>query len=42
MIQLRWGDETVWKDLPEVQSIEQAQATWQRMKQRYSKLPPAP
>jgi hypothetical protein len=42
MIQLRWGDEQVWKDLPGVKSIAEAQASWERTKQRGGKLPPDP
>lgn len=42
MIQLRWGDETVWKDLPDVQSVEQAQEMWRKSKAKGGKLPPDP
>jgi hypothetical protein len=41
MIQLRWGDETVWKDT-HFETIEQAKASWAHSKLRWQKLPPDP
>jgi len=41
MIQLRWGDETVWKDT-QFTTIQEAQASWANSKRRWKKLPPDP
>ena len=44
MIQLRWGDEQVWKDLPNFKTAAEAQASWDRAKTEAKgrKLPPDP
>ncbi len=42
MIQLRWGDETAWKDMPNVKSVEDAQEMWRQEKAKGGKLPPDP
>ena len=41
MIQLRWGDETVWKDT-HFKTIDEARADWANAKRRWVKLPPDP
>lgn len=42
MIQLRWGDETVWKDMPQFKTVAEAQACWDESKAKGGKLPPDP
>ena len=46
MIQMRWGDETVWKDLPNCPSIGYARWSWAEAKAnaqaKGTKLPPDP